>query len=88
MKLPRRQISASGSGRCRAASRVALRLGAIVSDQAGADRLRLPAGRRGRYLRSPDRSVAIGAPGPTVHRRKQAGRRRDDRRGNGRESGA
>ena len=38
-------------------------------------------------IRSPDFSVAIGAPGPTIHSREQAGRGRDDRRGNGREDG-
>ena len=36
MKLPRRQFSASGSGRCRAPGRLALRLGASLSDAAGA----------------------------------------------------
>ena len=36
MKLPRRTISASGRGRCRAAGRLALRLGASLSVAAGA----------------------------------------------------
>ena len=36
MKLPRRTISASGRGRCRAAGRVAHREGASLSDAAGA----------------------------------------------------
>ena len=47
MKLPRRTISASGRGRCRAAGRLALRLGANLSDAAGAHhcRRRLPAAR-------------------------------------------
>ena len=33
MKLPRRRISASGRGRCRAAGRVARRMGANLSDR-------------------------------------------------------
>ena len=45
MKLPRRTIPASGRGRCRAAGGVALRLGASLSDAAGAHRRRL-SGRR------------------------------------------
>ena len=36
MKLPRRTILATGSGRCRAPGRVALCLGASLSDAAGA----------------------------------------------------
>ena len=43
MKLPRRQISASGRGRCRAAGLVAHRMGASLSVAAGAlDRAALP----------------------------------------------
>ena len=41
MKLPRRRISASGRGRCRAAGRVALRVGASLSVAAGAHHRRL-----------------------------------------------
>ena len=44
MKLPRRAISASGRGRCRAAGRVAHRVGASLSDAAGAHHCRLSAG--------------------------------------------
>ena len=44
MKLPRRTIPASGSGRCRAAGSVADRAGASLSVAAGAHRRRLPAG--------------------------------------------
>ena len=44
MKLPRRTISASGRGRCRAAGRVAHRKGASLSVAAGAHRCRLSAG--------------------------------------------
>ena len=40
MKLPRRTIFASGRGRCRAAGRVAHRLGASLSDAAGAHHCR------------------------------------------------
>ena len=46
MKLPRRTIPASGSGRCRAAGLVARRVGAGLSDAAGAHHRRLPAWRR------------------------------------------
>ena len=44
MKLPRRTISASGRGRCRAAGRVAHREGASLSDAAGAHHRWLSAG--------------------------------------------
>ena len=46
MKLPRRRISASGRGRCRAAGRVAHRTGASLSVAAGAHRRRLCRWRR------------------------------------------
>ena len=55
MKLPRRTISASGRGRCRAAGRVAHRMGANLSGAAGADHRWLPARRRDRHHRSSDR---------------------------------
>ena len=44
MKLPRRQFSASGRGRCRAAGCLARRLSASLSVAAGAYRRRFPAG--------------------------------------------
>ena len=84
MKLPRRTISASGRGRCRAAGRVARRTGASLSDAAGADHRRLSAGWRHRHRCAPDRSMAVGAARPAIHRREPAGRRRQYRHRGGR----
>ena len=63
MKLPRRTILASGRGRCRAAGRVALRVGASLSDAAGAHHRRLSRRAADRHRRAPDRAMAVGAAG-------------------------
>ena len=68
-------ISASGRGRCRAAGRVALRLGASLSDAAGAHHRRLCRRRCDRHRRAPDGPMAVGAARPAIHHRKPAGRR-------------
>ena len=84
MKLPRRTISASGRGRCRAAGRVAHRAGANLSGAAGANHRRL-CGRRptdivarliGQWL-----SERLGQP---IHRREPAGCRQQYRYRGGR----
>ena len=72
-------ISASGSGRCRAAGRVARRMGASLSDAAGAHHRRLSAGRRARHRRAPDGSMAVGAARPAIHHREPARRRQQYR---------
>ena len=84
MKLPRRQISASGRGRCRAAGRLAHRVGASLSDAAGAHRRRLCRWRRDRHRRAPDGSMAVGAARPAIRHREPAGRRRQYRHRGGR----
>ena len=72
MKLPRRTISASGRGRCRAAGRLAHRLGASLSDAAGAHHCWLRRRRRDRHPRAPDRSMAVGAARPAIRHREPA----------------
>src|SRR5262249_8532546 len=58
---PPKAISASGSGRCRAASGIAVREGASLSVAAGAsDRATRPC-RRVRHHGAPDRTMAVGA---------------------------
>ena len=84
MKLPRRRISASGRGRCRAPGRVAHRVGANLSDAAGAHRRRLCRRRPGRHHRAPDGAMAVGAARPAIHRREPAGRRQQYRHRGGR----
>ena len=84
MKLPRRTISASGRGRCRAAGRVARRLGASLSDAAGAHRCWLPARRRCGHHGAPDRSMALGAAWSAVHHRQPSGSRQQHRHRSGR----
>ena len=74
MKLPRRTISASGRGRCRAAGRLAYRVGASLSVAAGALGRRLCRRRRDRHPRAPDRSMAVGAARPAIRHREPAGR--------------
>ena len=88
MKLPRRTISASGRGRCRAPGRLALRLGANLSDAAGAHRRRLCRRRRDRHRRAPDRPMAVGASRPAIRHREQAGGRQQYRHRGGRECAA
>ena len=84
MKLPRRTISASGRGRCRAAGRVAHRVGASLSDAAGAHDRRLCRRRRRRHRRAPDGSMAVGAARPAIRHREPAGRRQQYRHRGGR----
>ena len=84
MKLPRRTISASGRGRCRAAGRVAHRVGASLSDAAGAHHRRLCRRRRDRHRRAPDGSMAVGAARPAIRHREPAGRRQQYRHRGGR----
>ena len=84
MKLPRRRISASGRGRCRAAGRVARRMGASLSGAAGAHRRRLCRRRRARHPRAPDRSMAVGAARPAIRHREPAWRRHQHRHRGGR----
>ena len=85
MKLPRQTISASGRGRCRAAGRIAHRMGANLSVAAGAHDRRLRRRRRDRHPRAPDRSVAVGAARPAIRHREPAGCRRQYRHRGGRE---
>ena len=68
-------ISASGSGRCRAAGRIAHRMGANLSGAAGAHHRRLCRRRSERHRRAPDGSMAVGAARPAIRHRKPAGRR-------------
>ena len=84
MKLPRQTISASGSGRCRAAGRVAHRMGASLSDAAGAHDRRLCRRRRDRHRRAPDGSMAVGAARPAIRHREPTGRRQQYRHRGGR----
>ena len=84
MKLPRRTISASGRGRCRAAGRLAHRAGASLSDAAGAHRRRLCRRRCDRHRRASDRPMAVGAARPAIRHREPAGRRRQYRHRGGR----
>ena len=86
MKLPRRNISASGRGRCRAADRLARRVGASLSGAAGALHRRLCRRWHGRHHRAPDRSMAVGAARPAIRHREPAGRRHQYRHRGGRES--
>jgi hypothetical protein len=63
-------ISASSSGRCRAAGRVASCAGARLSDAAGALDRRLCPRRHHRHHRAPDRSMAVRAARPAIRHRK------------------
>ena len=74
VKLPRRAISASGRGRCRAAGRIAHREGASLSDAAGAHHRRFRRRRCDRHRRAPDGSMAVGAARPAIRHREPAGR--------------
>ena len=85
MKLPRRTFSASGRGRCRAAGRVALRLGASLSDAAGAHLIvGFRRWRCDRHRRAPDGSMAVGAAWPAIRHREPAGCRQQYRHRGGR----
>ena len=66
MKLPRRTFLASGRGRCRAASHVAHRVGAELSDAACAHCLSSP-GRPERYQRATHRPVVVGSFRSAIH---------------------
>ena len=79
------KFSASGRGRCRAAGRLAHRVGASLSDAAGAHDRRLCRRRRGRHRRAPDRSMAVGAARPAIRHREPAGCRQQYRHRGGRE---
>ena len=80
----RRWEESMNRGRCRAAGRITDREGASLSDAAGAHHRRFSPRRRGRHRRSPDRSVAVGAARPAIHRREQAGRGQQYRHRGGR----
>jgi hypothetical protein len=69
---PAPSISGPGSRRCRAAGRPALRVGADLSNAAGAHRCWLPAWRRRGHHGATDRSMALGAARSAVHHRKSA----------------
>ena len=85
MKLPRRQISASGSGRCRAAGRLAHRGGAEpIRRGRCASSSALPPGGADRHHRAPDRAMAVGAARPAIRHREPAGRRQQYRHRGGR----
>ena len=88
MKLPRRTISASGRGRCRAPGRVADREGASLSGAAGAHHRRTCRRQRGRHCRAPDGSMAVGAARPAIHHREPARRGRQHRDRSGRAGAA
>ena len=78
-------ISASGSGRCRAAGRLADRKGANLSDAAGPHRRRFCRRRRNRHRRAPDRPMAVGAARPAIRHREPARRRQQYRDRGGRQ---
>ena len=84
MKLPRRQFLhlAAGAAALPAVSRI--RMGASLSDAAGAHRRRLCRRRRGRHPRAPDGSMAVGAARPAIRHREPAGRRQQYRHRGGR----
>ena len=85
MKLPRRTFLASGRGRCRAAGRVALRLGASLSDAAGAHRSSaIPPGGAADITARLIGPMAVGAARPAIRHREPAGRRRQYRHRGGR----
>jgi len=65
-------ISASGRGRCRAFGCLAHRLGANLSDPAGALNRWLYPRRPDRHRRTPDRSMALGAVGSALRHRESA----------------
>ena len=86
MKLPRRQFLhlAAGAAALPVVSRV--RVGASLSDAAGAHRRRLCCRRRARHRRAPDGSMAVGAARPAIRDREPAGCRRQYRHRGGRAS--
>ena len=61
MKLPRRQISASGRRRCRAPDNLTLCLGASLSDAAGAVDRAIPSGWRNGFVLASHLSTIVGA---------------------------
>ena len=84
MKLPRRQFLHLASGRCRAAGRIAHRVGASLSDAAGADHRWLSRRRRDRHHRASDGSMAVGAARPAIHHREPTRRWQQYRHRSGR----
>ncbi len=76
MKLPRRQIPASGRRRCRAAGCIADRQGRDLSDAGRSYRRRCRGRRPERHRRAPARSMVVGAARPTIRRREPHRRRR------------
>ena len=78
-------ISASGRGRCRAAGRVAHRVGASLSDRGRcASIVGFAAGGAHRHRRAPDGSMAVGAARSAIRRREPAGCRQQYRHRGGR----
>src|SRR5262249_61922534 len=78
-KPPPPKFSPSRSGRGRAAGRVALRLGASLSDAAGTHHCRLPCWARTRHYRALNSSTAIGKIRPIFHCRQSTRRRQQYR---------
>jgi hypothetical protein len=80
VKLPRRNFLHLAAGaRCRAADRLTRRLGADLSDAAGASDRALRSGGCERHPRASDGSMAVGAPRPAICYRQPAGWRRQYR---------
>ena len=85
MKLPhRRQFLHLAAGAAALPADVAHRMGASLSDAAGAHHRRLCRWRRGRHPCAPDRSMAVGAAWPAIHRREPARRGQQHRHRGGR----
>src|SRR5262249_35274254 len=74
------KFSASGRNRRRAAGRLALRLGADLSDAAGARHRRIHRWQQHRHCCTADRPMAFGTARPTVPYREPPGRQRQYRR--------
>ena len=85
MKLPRRrQFLHLAAGAAALSASAARRVGAIVSDTAGAPDRRHCRRRRARYPRALNGSMAVGAARPAIRHREPAGRRQQYRHRGGR----
>ncbi len=84
MKTSPSQISASGRRHCPTAGPVTLRLGASLSDAAGAHHCWFRACWHDRHRRAPDGTMAFGAPRPAICDREPARRVHHDRDRGGR----
>ena len=84
MKLPRRQFLHLAAGAAALPAVVADRVGASLSDAAGAHHRRLSCRRHDRHRRAPDGSMAVGAARPAIRHREPAGCRRQYRHRGGR----